>query len=220
MTLGTKAVLLKPWNTKKESPVSIIAPGKQARGTSFMHPRFLLLFVSALLTTATPATAENRDGAFTLSPFAGGQGFPFGGETHYDGDFNWGTRAGYNITRNWRAELLLGVNDTVHDPEGAYCTIWQYGADIFYAFRPDKALVPFVAAGFGVFDVNFTGGYNWKGDPTVPYSDETNPYFNYGGGAEFALTRWLALRADLRHAIMLNSGDSALSGSLGITLQF
>ncbi len=220
MTLGTKAVLLKPWNAKKHSPVSIIAPGEQARGTFFLHTRFFLLLVSALLSIATPAMAENRDGAFTFSPFAGGQGFPFGGETHYDGDFNWGARAGYNITRNWRAELLFGVNDTVHDPEAAYCTIYQYGADIFYAFRPDKALVPFVAAGFGAFDVQFEGTYHSKGDPTVPVSDETNAYFNYGGGAEFALTRWLALRVDFRDAIMLNSGDSALSGSLGITLQF
>ncbi|HOY58553.1 MAG TPA: outer membrane beta-barrel protein [Verrucomicrobiota bacterium] len=187
---------------------------------SFTHPRFLLLLVTALLTTATPATAENRQGAFTVSPFAGGQGFPFGGETHYDADFNWGARAGYNISPNWRAELVFGVNDTVHDPEAAWCTMYQYGADVLYAFRPDKRLVPFLAAGFGAFDVNYTGGYHSKGDPTVPVSDETSAYFNFGGGIEYALTRWLALRADFRHAIMLNSGDSALQGSLGITLKF
>jgi OOP family OmpA-OmpF porin len=121
MTLVTKTVFTKPRNIR----------------------RVLLLLGSALLTTATPAMAENRDGAFTLSPFAGGQGFPFGGETHYDGDFNWGARAGYNITRNWRAELVFGVNDTVHDPEAAICRIYQYGADIFcMPSGPTKTLYP------------------------------------------------------------------------------
>jgi hypothetical protein len=77
-----------------------------------------------------------------------------------------------------------------------------------------------VSAGFGAFDVNYDGTYHWKGDPTVPVSDETSAYFNYGGGVEYTLTRWLALRTEFHHAILLDSGDNAFQGTLGITLQF
>lgn len=171
-----------------------------------------MLLVTALLTPPGLVMAENREGTFTFSPFAGGQGFPFGGETHYDADFNWGARGGYNFTENFRLEVVFGVNETVHDPEVAYCTIYQYGADLFYAFTPKKKLVPFVAAGFGAFDVKF--------DKSETLSDETLAYFNYGGGLEYALTDWLALRADFRDAIMLNSGDHALQGTLGFTFRF
>lgn len=148
-----------------------------------MNTRFLFLPVTALLATTTPMMADNREGTFTLSPFAGGQGFPFGGDTHYDGDFNWGLRGGYNFTEHFRFELVFGVNDTVHDPEVAFCTVYQYGADLLYAFTPHKKLVPFVSAGFGAFDVKYDGTFDTGSTATEPLSDETSAYFNYGGAS-------------------------------------
>jgi len=185
-----------------------------------MNQRFRLLLVAALVIISSPAKADNQEGAFTLSPFAGGQGFPWGGSTHYDGDFDWGVRAGYNFTEHLGAELVFGENKTVHDPETAFCTIYQYGADLLYHFRPQKKLVPFVAAGFGVFDVKFDGTFDNKSKGPDPLPDETNPYFNFGGGVEYSFTHWLALRADFRHAILLNSGDHALQGVVGFRFQF
>jgi OOP family OmpA-OmpF porin len=180
----------------------------------------ILLVSTAFLLAANPVMAENREGAFTLSPFAGGQGFPFGGDTHYDGDFNWGVRAGYNFMAHFGMELVFSENETVHDPEVAFCTIHQYGVDALYFFRPQKKLVPSVAAGFGVFDVKFDGTFDYGSPPSQPLSDETNPYFNYGAGVEYALTRWLSVRADFRHAIMLNSGDHSFQGVVGFRFQF
>lgn len=176
--------------------------------------------IATWLISASPTMAQNYEGDFTVSPFAGGQGFPFGGNSHYDGDFNWGVRAGYNFTAHLSAEVVFGVNDTVHDPEVAFCTIYQYGADLLYHFQPDKKLVPFVAGGFGVFDVNFDGTFDTGSTYTEPLSDETNPYFNYGAGVNYSLTRWLALRVDFRHAIMLNSGDNVFQGVVGFRFQF
>jgi OOP family OmpA-OmpF porin len=181
----------------------------------------MLLLVIAVGLAAGPVRAENRESSFTLSPFAGGQGFPFGGDTHYDGDFNWGVRAGYNFTPRFGLEFVFSENETVHDPEVAFCTIHQYGIDALYFFQPEKNLVPFVAAGFGVFDVNFDGTFDYGAPPGyAPLSDETNPYFNYGAGVEYALTRWVAVRADFRHAIMLDSGDHSFQGVLGFRFQF
>jgi OOP family OmpA-OmpF porin len=165
--------------------------------------------------------AENRAGAFTLTPYFGGQGFPFGGDTHYDADYNYGLRAGYNFTPHWGTEFVFGLNRTVHDPEAEYCNIYQYGADVLYFFQPEKKVVPFFAAGFGVLDVKFYGAYD--GTPpagTQLNSDETNPYFNYGGGVEFQITSRLGFRADFRDAIMLNSGDHAMQGGIGLRFQF
>ncbi len=185
-----------------------------------MYAKFLLLFVTTLLITARPVLAENREGTFTFSPFAGAQGFPFGGETHYDGDFNWGARGGYNFTKHFRVELVFGVNETVHVHEVAFCTVYQYGADLLYAFRPVKKLVPFVSVGFGCFDVKYDGTFDTGSTATEPLSDENSPYFNYGFGVEYALTSWLALRTEFHHGIMLNSGDNVMQGTIGLTFQF
>jgi len=135
-----------------------------------MDVKVLLLIITTLLTIANPVMAGNREGAVTLSPFFGVQSFAMGSK-HLDADFKWGGRGGYNFTRNLGAELVFGENSTVRDPEVIPARVYQYGADILYHFRPDKDLVPFVAAGFGGFSVDYNYG--------IP--DKTSAYFNYGG---------------------------------------
>jgi OOP family OmpA-OmpF porin len=174
-----------------------------------------LLAFTVLLLASARVGAENREGAFTVSPFAGGQGFPFGGESHYDADFDWGVRAGYNFSPRLGAELIWGTNKTVHDPEVQRCDINQYGADVLYFFRPEKTLMPFLAVGLGVLDVRFHGTY----DGVRSLNNETNPYLNVGVGLEYGLTSWLGLRADFREAVLLNSGDQAMQGVIGFRLQ-
>jgi len=183
--------------------------------------RFAVFVFALLLITSPRVAAENREGAFTLSPFLGAQGFPFGGQTHYDADFDWGIKAGYNITPHWGTEFVFGLNKTVHDPEAEYCNVYQYGADALYYFRPEKKIVPYLAAGFGVLDVKYYGAFD--GIPPAGSqlnSDETNPYFNIGCGVEFEITSWMGFRVDYRDAIMLNSGDQAMQGVVGLRFQF
>ena len=174
-----------------------------------MYAGLRLLLVTALLTTASPLLAGIREGAITLSPFFGGQGFPNGSE-HFDADLKWGVRGGYNITRNFGAEIVFGANSTKHDPEEVPCMVYQYGADLLYLFRPGTDLVPFAAAGFGGFAVDY--------DSMLP--DETSAYFNYGGGIQYSLGAQLALRVDFRHALTLNNADHALEGTVGLGFQF
>lgn len=87
-----------------------------------MNVKVLLLVAAALLSIANPVMAGNREGAVTLSPFFGGQGFPNGDE-HLDADYKWGVRAGYNFTRNLGAEVVFGQNSTMHDPELINCKL-------------------------------------------------------------------------------------------------
>jgi OOP family OmpA-OmpF porin len=195
----------------------VVAPVSR---TFIVKTRFLFMLVTAWLIAAGPVLAENLAGTFTLSPFAAGQGFPFGGETHYDGDVQWGTRAGYNFTEHFRVELVFGANQTVHDPEVAFCTVYQYGADLLYAFQPDKKLVPFVSAGFGGFEMKYDGTFDTGSSATVPLSDESCAYFNWGFGVEYALTKWFALRTEFHDGVMLDRGDHVFQGSIGFTIRF
>jgi OOP family OmpA-OmpF porin len=174
-----------------------------------MYTKVLFLIVTALLTISNPVMAGNREGAVTLSPFFGGQIFSKEAQ-HHDDDFMWGGRAGYNFTPHLGAELMFGQTSTVRDPEVIHCQLYKYGADILYHFRPDKNLVPFVAAGLG----GFTEDYNFG------IHDETHLYVNIGGGVEYSLNNWLALRSDLRYATVFNGGQRAYEVSGGLKFQF
>jgi OOP family OmpA-OmpF porin len=173
-----------------------------------MDVKFPLLIIAVFLTIANPVMAENREGAVTLSPFFGGLTFA-GGSEHLDSDFAMGLRGGYNFTRELGAELLLGYTETVHDPEVIRANLYRYGADILYHFRPDKDLVPFVVAGLGGFTEDYSRVIH----------DQANLYFNYGGGVEYSLADWVALRGDIRHAVVFDGHNNA-ELSLGFKFQF
>jgi len=178
-----------------------------------MHSRFLPLVSAGLLITAVPVLAENQDGAFTLSPFAGAQGFPvfFNGDEHFDADFYAGIRGGYNFTENLRGSLLFGYNDTKRDPGDIPCTLYQYGGDLSYHFLPETDLIPFVAVGFGAFTADFADD---------DLGSDTHPYIDFGGGVEYFFTDWFGVRADFRHSITLDDGEHGWMGALGVTFQF
>jgi OOP family OmpA-OmpF porin len=179
------------------------------KGKAFFHWARLLLLLAVFL-ASNRLLAENAEGAFTLSPFAGGQMSIFVGEEHLDGDYKWGLRAGYNFTPHIGVELVFGENNTVHDPGDTPCKLYQYGGDLLYYFRPEKRLVPYVAAGFGGFTVNY--------DRVL--SDRKTAYFNFGGGLDYALTNWLSVRGDIRHTITLDRGDNLFEGTIGLRFQF
>jgi OOP family OmpA-OmpF porin len=174
-----------------------------------MNIKIPLLIFTLVLLVANHVMAENREGAITLSPFFGILTFT-GEHEHFDTDFTMGLRGGYNFTRELGAELLLGYTETVHDPEVIRTNVYRYGADILYHFRPEKDLVPFVAAGLGGFSADFSREMH----------DQTHLYLNYGGGVEYSLLDWLALRGDFRHAVVLDGGHNNFEISLGLKFQF
>jgi formylglycine-generating enzyme required for sulfatase activity len=86
--------------------------------------------------------------------------------------------------------------------------IFKYGVEGLYHFMPGGNFVPFVAVGFG--------GYNLSG-PSVLVSRKEMGFMDYGAGVKYFLYDRLALRADVRH-ILANA--SAFEYTLGVTIPF
>jgi OOP family OmpA-OmpF porin len=72
--------------------------------------------------------------------------------------------------------------------------MFRYGGEMLYHFFPDKALVPYVAAGFAGLAIN--------GDAS---GSKNQGVFDYGVGAKYFITDSFALRADVRHLITTGS---------------
>src|SRR4030067_2375384 len=102
-----------------------------------------------LITLATPGFAENRQGAYTVSPYVGGYFLDPAQRDENRPIF--GLRAGYNFTENWGAEASAGYSLTEMKEEfGSRETdVYRYGLDALYHFTPEAKLVPFVAVGIG-----------------------------------------------------------------------
>ena len=154
--------------------------------------RFLPLALF-LLILATPAFAQNRAGAVTLSPFVGG--YMFDCFQHLDNDWYFGLRAGYNFTEHWGAEGMFGYVPTeskAYGFDGRDVNVYRYGIDALYNFMPKKKFVPFLAAGFGDIQINDPSGIN----------DHERGMFDYGVGLKGFISKNVALRADVRHDLL------------------
>lgn len=174
----------------------------------------MIILVTAVL-TSSPALAEVREGAFTISPFVGG--YTFDGVQHINTNVAAGLRFGYNLTKNWGVEALFS-----HVPvrsTNAFNTAKrdQYGVrgDILYHFMPESRLVPFVALGDG-----------WSKTVTTNL-DNDDATLAYGGGVKYFLTDWLALRGDVRHIFSFHPSDQwkdnywqNVEYTAGLTFQF
>lgn len=171
-----------------------------------------------LVTLATPGFAENRQGSFNLSPFVGG--YVMDKELPFESRPIFGLRAGYNVTKNWAAEAMFGysLSETKLNQGSAgskETNLYKYGVDILYHFMPDSNFVPFVEVGGGVTHFKV---------PSTPSIG--SPYYigqvNFGGGVKYFVNPDVALRADVRDAILVQdiSGGNNLEYSVGLTFQF
>lgn len=170
-----------------------------------------------LVTLATPGFAENRQGAFTLSPFVGG--YVLDKATPFESRPIFGLRAGYNFTENLGAEAMFGysLSETKLSQGSAgskETDLYQYGVDVLYHFMPKSNFVPFVEVGGGVthFKVPST--------PSIGH-----PYYigqvNYGAGVKYFVNPDVALRADVRHAILVqDTANNNLEYAVGLTFNF
>jgi outer membrane protein OmpA-like peptidoglycan-associated protein len=78
---------------------------------------------------------------------------------------------------------------------------------------PDNTLVPFIAVG--------GGGTNFNIPQTPSMKNGSAGLVDYGGGIKYFVASDVALRGDVRHAILLNDSDhNNLEYSVGLTLQF
>lgn len=160
------------------------------------------------------AYSEERKGEISISPMAGL--FVFDHDQDIEKDIIGALGVGYNFTENWAGELM--VNYGRFDYE--YFDLISCGCeketidgvimhlDALYNFRPDKKLVPYLAAGVGGVLLN---GDRQQDDYTV---------VNWGGGVKYFLNEDLALRADARHLYDLEESNNNAAFTVGLTFQF
>ncbi|MHB8123231.1 MAG: outer membrane beta-barrel domain-containing protein [Desulfuromonadaceae bacterium] len=166
-----------------------------------------------LVTLATPGFAENRKGAVTLSPFVGG--YLLDNEQREEDRPEFGVRAGYNFTKNFGAEAMFGysLTETKEKYGSREADMYRYGVDLLYHFMPDSNFVPFVAIG--------GGGTNFNIPNTPSAESHYAGTVSYGGGVKYFVAPDVALRGDVRHAILVHdTGDHNLEYSVGLTFNF
>ncbi len=171
------------------------------------------LLGASLLGIAASPQAQNRPEAWTLTPFVGG--YLFDSKQDLESAPSFGLRAGYNFNANIGAELfgsyLLTESDRDSGPDAnVERNVYRFGGNLLYHFQPTKKLVPFVAVGYGRYNI------------TVP--DLNRPKTNkslaeYGGGLKYFVSDDFALRADIRHSIGFSPSIDNVEYTFGVTWQ-
>ena len=124
----------------------------------------------------------------------------------------YGLRAGYNFTKHLGVEGFFSYTQTEIQDESQWKPwqdIYNYGIEGLYHFIPEGRFVPFIAIGIG--GVHYSEGKTYTYNPYYgpkPYGDRfasDNFAVDYGAGLKVFLTDNIALRADVRHILPLNS---------------
>jgi len=191
----------------------------------------LLAAVFIVVLTSTAALAEVRQGAVTVSPFAGGYLFE-GDQGLRTNNFMAGLGVGYLITDHIGVEGVFGyINgarkniqpdfnpDTLPALDGAFLDSgaafdpyrgrvngYLYKIEGLYHFNPTGKFVPFVAAGVGGLTLDPHEG-----------TSRTSVILDYGAGIQYFLSNNLAFRTDVRHVFELNEGENNLMYTAGLT---
>ena len=174
-----------------------------------MKKRMAVLIATLLLTAAGGASAEQRAGAFTVSPFVGG--YTFDGTQHLETRPVYGLRLGYDITKNWGVEATLDYVSSRftggHGVPGTDGSINQYNARLegIYNFMPESKFVPFIAVGAGGSHINTVG--NTLGRPAY-INNNNDATANAGLGFKYFLSEDAALRFDTRAIMSLHADPS------------
>ncbi len=166
-----------------------------------------------LVTLATPGFAENLKGAVTLSPYVGG--YVLDKDQSEESRPAFGLRAGYNFTKHLGAEAVFdySLTETRRIFGSKETDRYRYGLDFLYHFFPDNNFVPFIAVG--------GGGTNFNTPNTPSAKSHYAGLVNYGVGVKYFVAPDVALRGDVRHAVLVHdTGDNNLEYAVGLTFQF
>lgn len=148
-----------------------------------------------LLVCASAASAENRAGAVTISPFIGRVLFDH--DLNYHNDMIVGIGAAYSLTKDLDAELSwLRSNTRMNigdDRKDADVDIYRLeGLYHLSSMMPDSHFVPFIAAGLGM--MSFESKPSGSGRDNDLAAD-------YGVGFKYFINPDVAFRADVRHIL-------------------
>jgi OOP family OmpA-OmpF porin len=153
------------------------------------------------------ALAEIKPGAFNLTPLIGG--YVFEGNQNFKNGPLFGLGFGYDFTKHWGAEIQFNYIDSELVTTGESVKGYFYHLDALYHFRPEKKLVPYLAAGIGGLTL----------DPKTAGSD-TNAAFNAGGGLKYFVSDTIALRGDIRYVLATDKTHNNLAYTFGVTFHF
>lgn len=163
----------------------------------------LALLVALLTVALAPgrAAAAVRPYALTVTPAAGG--YLFEGNQHLDDGLLYSLGLGYNFSRHWGAEGVANLLETETEaplPQ-ADIDLISLRLDVLYHFRPDKAFVPYLAAGFGGQRLEAEDGAAGHDDDLLA---------SYGLGFKLFFNDSVALRADVRHILDINNSKDGV----------
>ena len=119
-------------------------------------------------------------------------------------------RGGYNFTPHLGVEILFDYTRTEGTRGLGEANMFRYGGDLLFYLFPDRALVPYLAAGY-------------SGITLDQERQKTNNLgvFNYGPGIRYFLNENMALRGDFRHLVFHDGRTlSNYEYTVGITYQF
>ncbi len=166
-------------------------------------------FTSALvgvfcLAVASGASAQIEAETFSINPHAGIHLFE--DDQNLDDSGVYGVGLGYALTEHWGLEGIFDYSNPDFDAGGGDVDVFRYGLDALYHFRPEKKLIPYLAAGGGAMTFDPSSG-----------SSDTDAQANAGGGVKYFFTRSLALRADARYLVSFEDTAHNFLGTLGLT---
>jgi OOP family OmpA-OmpF porin len=132
------------------------------------------------------ACADERAGAFSLSPFVGGYVYD-DAQPLRENRVAYGVRLGYDWTANLGTEAVFQYVWAQLASQDAELDAYSYRLDMLYNFMPHSRVVPYLAVGGGGETLRFYG------------HDQTDATVNGGGGVKFFMTDNVALRLDGRY---------------------
>lgn len=174
-----------------------------------MKKTFLLIFLVVLITSFSTAQAEIKEDSYFVTPFWGISVFERNQSIHKNSNFGtYGLQGGYHFTKNISLAASLSSTQVELDTPQWYNHPWQdiyrYGVECLYHIMPDGPLVPYITLGLG--GIHYTKGLDASNDPETYEKYESDRFaVDYGAGLKFFLTENIALQADVRHSLSLNS---------------
>jgi OmpA-OmpF porin, OOP family len=172
---------------------------------------FVVGFIMLML--AASASAGERAGAVSISPFAGG--YTFDGRQHLETVPLIGLRLGLDLTDNFGVEAMADYVESRGTRTGIAQKVVSYRVDLLYNFMPEGPLVPYLAVG--------GGGLTYGGHGIEIKRENTDATVNAGVGLKYFLTDSIALRGDARQLFLFEDPDSPKYNweySMGVTFLF
>jgi OOP family OmpA-OmpF porin len=164
----------------------------------------------AFLGTLSSASAENRAGAFTVTPGVGY--YFFSDQRNLNNTAVLPTLAlAYDFNERWALEGAYGSMHTNYSPSNMQGGVNGnlYSVDGIYRFSPFHMIEPYVSAGLGVLYLSQNG---------TDANSQAN--LNAGLGAQIFFDRSVALRAEVRDLYTMAHGQNDVMLNLGVSFLF